>query len=49
MVMKIREGGIKLKKKVVLSRTVAHSLLTNAHPVPKQQSALPNQLPQFMY
>lgn len=49
MVMKIRGEGIKLEKKVVLSRTVAHNLLTNAQPVPKQQLAPPCQLPQFMY
>lgn len=49
MVMKIREEGVKFKKKMVLSSTVAHNLLTNAQPVPEQQLAPPSQLSQFMY
>lgn len=44
VVMKRRGEGIKLKKKVMLSRTVAYNLQTNAQPVPKQQLAPPSQL-----
>lgn len=33
------EKGIKLKKKQVMPNTVAHCLLTNTQPIPKQQPA----------
>lgn len=43
------EKGIKPKKKQLMPNTVAHCLLTNAQPVPEQQSAPSRKLSQFVY